>query len=97
MELGAQWIGDTHHRMFALAGELGVETYPQYEDGETSYELTGSGVLRENEFHTRYHTELANSNGCCADSTNSPPKCRRTPLVGAARRRVGCDHRRLLV
>ncbi|HNM86136.1 MAG: FAD-dependent oxidoreductase [Mycobacterium sp.] len=58
VELGAQWIGDTHHRMFALAGELGVETYPQYEDGETSYELTGSGVLRENEFHTRYHTEL---------------------------------------
>lgn len=24
MELGAQWIGDTHHRMFALAAELGV-------------------------------------------------------------------------
>ena len=26
LELGAQWIGDTHHRMFALAAELGVET-----------------------------------------------------------------------
>ena len=35
MELGAQWIGDTHHRMFALAAELGVETYTQYDEGET--------------------------------------------------------------
>ncbi len=32
--------------MFALAAELGVETYPQYDAGETSYELAGSGVLR---------------------------------------------------
>ncbi len=29
-ELGAQWIGDTHHRMATLAAELGVETYPQF-------------------------------------------------------------------
>jgi monoamine oxidase len=39
LELGAQWIGDTHERMFALAAELGVETFPQYDEGETSYEL----------------------------------------------------------
>ena len=54
VELGAQWIGDTHARMFRLADELGVETFPQYDDGETSYDLGGSGVLRENEFHTRF-------------------------------------------
>jgi len=59
VELGAQWIGDTHERMFALAAELGVQTFPQYEEGETSYELAGSGVLRENEFHARYADELA--------------------------------------
>ena len=59
MELGAQWIGDTHHRMFALAAELGVETYPQYDDGETSYELAGTGVLRGNDFHERFAGELA--------------------------------------
>ena len=58
IELGAQWIGDTHERMFRLAAELGVETYPQYDDGETSYELGGSGVLRENEFRARYADEL---------------------------------------
>jgi monoamine oxidase len=57
IELGAQWIGDTHHRMFRLAAELGVETYPQYDEGETSYELDGSGVLRENEFHVRFASE----------------------------------------
>jgi len=58
VELGAQWIGDTHERMFRLAAELGVETLPQYDEGETSYELVGSGVLRENEFHLRFAPEL---------------------------------------
>ena len=47
VELGAQWIGDTHERMAALAAEFGIETFRQYEQGETSYELAGSGVLRE--------------------------------------------------
>lgn len=58
VELGAQWIGDTHHRMFALAAELGVPTYPQFDDGETSYELCGSGVLRQKAFHERFADEL---------------------------------------
>ena len=58
VELGAQWIGDTHERMFRLAAELGVETFAQYDEGETSYELAGSGVLRENEFHARFAAEL---------------------------------------
>lgn len=57
IELGAQWIGDTHQRMFRLAAELGVETYPQYDQGETSYEMGGAGVLRQNEFHTRFASE----------------------------------------
>jgi monoamine oxidase len=59
VELGAQWIGDTHERMFRLAAELGVETFAQFDEGETSYELAGSGVLRENEFHARFADELA--------------------------------------
>lgn len=59
VELGAQWIGDTHERMFALAADLGVQTYPQFEEGETSYDLVGSGVLRESEFHSRFADELA--------------------------------------
>ena len=58
VELGAQWIGDTHERMFRLAAELGVDTYPQYDAGETSYELADSGVLRESEFHARFEAEL---------------------------------------
>jgi monoamine oxidase len=59
VELGAQWIGDTHHRMFRLAEELGVQTFAQYDDGDTSYELDSSGVLRENEFRARFADELA--------------------------------------
>ncbi len=59
VEIGAQWIGDTHQRMFDLAAELGVQTYAQYDEGETSYEIGGTGVLREREFHTRFADELA--------------------------------------
>lgn len=58
IELGAQWIGDTHERMFRLAAELGVDTYPQYDEGETSYELGDSGVLREKDFAARFASEL---------------------------------------
>ena len=58
VELGAQWIGDTHERMFRLAAELGVETFGQYDEGDTSYELVDSGVMRENEFHARFESEL---------------------------------------
>ena len=59
VELGAQWIGDTHERMFRLAAELGVETFPQYDEGETSYDLGGVGVMAENAFHARFADELA--------------------------------------
>jgi len=58
VELGAQWIGDTHHRMEALASELGVGIYPQFEDGETSYEFAGE-VLREQAFNAKYADELS--------------------------------------
>ena len=98
VELGAQWLGDTHERMFRLAAELGVETFAQYDKGETSYELAGSGVLRENEFQARFASELKElelvlrrldvvgrrGSGRCA-------------LAGTARDRVGRHHGRRLV
>jgi monoamine oxidase len=62
LELGAQWIGDTHARMFRLAAELGVDTYPQYEAGDTKYELCGTGVLTQTEFHQRFGDELESVN-----------------------------------
>jgi len=58
LELGAQWIGDTHHRMDALAAEFGVSVYEQFEDGETSYEFGGE-VLREAVFHDRHALDVA--------------------------------------
>ena len=57
LELGAQWIGDTHHRMEALAEEVGVKIYDQFEDGETTYEFAGE-VLRGDAFHAKYAAEL---------------------------------------
>lgn len=61
-ELGAQWIGDTHKRMFRLAAELGVETYPQYDNGDTKYELCGTGVLGQTEFHSRFSEDVESVN-----------------------------------
>lgn len=58
LELGAQWIGDTHHRMEALAAELDIPIYQQFEDGETTYEFAGE-VLREAVFHDRYAPDVA--------------------------------------
>jgi monoamine oxidase len=58
LELGAQWIGDTHQRMEALAEEIGVKIYDQFEDGETTYEFAGE-VLRGDAFHATYADELA--------------------------------------
>ncbi|MGB3763736.1 MAG: FAD-dependent oxidoreductase [Ornithinimicrobium sp.] len=57
LELGAQWIGDTHHRMQSLATELGIEIFDQFDSGQTSYELTDE-VLRENVFRERHAHEL---------------------------------------
>ncbi len=62
LELGAQWIGDTHRRMFELAAELGVETYAQFEDGETTYEIHGP-VMREAEFRKQNEADLAGLRG----------------------------------
>jgi len=34
VELGAQWVGPTQHRLLALARELGIATYPTHDEGE---------------------------------------------------------------
>lgn len=34
LELGGQWIGPTQERMYALCRELGLETFPTYNQGE---------------------------------------------------------------
>jgi monoamine oxidase len=59
LEIGAQWIGDTHYRMQALAEELGVTTFAQYQEGQTSYDFGDQGVLREDEFYRRNADDLA--------------------------------------
>jgi len=34
VELGGQWIGPTQNRMYSLVSELGLETFPTYNEGE---------------------------------------------------------------
>ncbi len=41
VEIGGQWAGPTQRRVLALAGELGIETFPTYAQGENLVELEG--------------------------------------------------------
>lgn len=41
VEVGGQWIGPTQERIAALAGELGVETFPTYDEGRHLIEIAG--------------------------------------------------------
>jgi monoamine oxidase len=41
VEVGGQWIGPTQDRLAALAGELGVETFPTHDDGDNVIEYGG--------------------------------------------------------
>jgi len=41
VEVGGQWVGPTQHRMLALAREVGVETFPTYDEGENVIEWEG--------------------------------------------------------
>ena len=38
VEVGGQWVGPTQHRMLALTRDVGVETYPTYNEGENVME-----------------------------------------------------------
>lgn len=42
VDLGAQWIGPTQRRIEALCAELGVETFPQHNEGMKILSLGGS-------------------------------------------------------
>jgi monoamine oxidase len=44
VEVGGQWVGPTQHRMLALAREVGVETFPTYDEGENVIEWRGKLV-----------------------------------------------------
>lgn len=42
LDFGGQWIGPTQDRMFALASELGVNTFKTYNSGDNLYHRNGS-------------------------------------------------------
>src|SRR3712207_4263162 len=42
VEVGGQWIGPTQDRLAALARDLGVETFPTYDQGERIFEWRGA-------------------------------------------------------
>jgi monoamine oxidase len=42
VDLGAQWVGSDHSRVQGLAGELGLELFPQYGDGKNLLDVSGT-------------------------------------------------------
>jgi monoamine oxidase len=42
VEVGGQWVGPTQDRVLALCAELGLETFPTYDEGRSVLELHGS-------------------------------------------------------
>jgi monoamine oxidase len=44
VEVGGQWVGPTQHRLLALARELGVDTFPTYNEGQDVIEWRGRPV-----------------------------------------------------
>ncbi|PRX49961.1 monoamine oxidase [Prauserella shujinwangii] len=41
VELGGQWVGPTQERVLALLTELGLRTYPTFDDGDKLFEFRG--------------------------------------------------------
>lgn len=41
VELGGQWIGPSQHKLAGLCAELGVQTFPTYDEGRHILELAG--------------------------------------------------------
>ncbi len=41
VDLGGQWVGSDHSRVQALAGELGIETFPQHGEGRNLLDVGG--------------------------------------------------------
>lgn len=41
LEMGGQWVGPTQHRILALLAELGLSTFPTYDEGRHLAELRG--------------------------------------------------------
>lgn len=47
VELGGQWIGPTQNRMYQLVAELGLETFPTYNEGHNVVVLGGRRTLMD--------------------------------------------------
>ena len=41
VEIGGQWVGPTQDRVLGLIGQLGLETFPTYIDGQNVYYRSG--------------------------------------------------------
>src|SRR5207253_358607 len=64
VEAGAQWIGPAQDRMYALAREAGIETFPTHTEGRNVLELGGrlrrySGTIPRLPPHVLLDVEIA--------------------------------------
>jgi monoamine oxidase len=45
VDVGGQWVGDDHERVRGLAGELGLEIFPQFGEGKNVVDVAGTRRL----------------------------------------------------
>jgi monoamine oxidase len=45
VDVGGQWVGDDHERVRALAGDLGLEIFPQFGEGKNVVDVAGKRRL----------------------------------------------------
>ena len=98
IELGAQWIGDTHERMFRLAAELGVETYPSTTRVRRPMTWAAQVCCAGTNFAARFAEELAQVERVLRQTRRvGGQSSGRSTVAGTAGRRMGRDHRGRLV
>jgi monoamine oxidase len=79
IELGGQWVGPTQDRMYELIAELGLETFPTHNRGQTVVQLGGKRVSMSSKRGATPKLNpfvLADLGQAWPGSTRRPRRCR---------------------
>ena len=66
VSVGGTWLGKDQHRLFEMCTELGMATYPQFEDGETILRLDGRNIRSAGSSRGSTCSHSPTSVSCCS-------------------------------